>query len=159
MFFIRNAEPSDLATIVRFNAAMAMETEGIELDDSRLVPGVQAILSDPGKGRYFMVETDGGVVAQTLITREWSDWRNGFWWWIQSVYVLPEWRRKGIFRALYEHIEAEAQKSGDAVGLRLYVDNDNIAAQKTYTMLGMEESRYIFFERTGLAGEGDDKHV
>ena len=153
MLLIRDAEPTDLATIVRFNAAMALETEGLELDESRLVPGVQALLTDRNKGRYFIAEEDDTIVGQTMITLEWSDWRNGFWWWIQSVYILPEWRRKGVFRALYEHVSTEAQKAGNAVGLRLYVDSDNTTAHETYKSLGMEASRYLFFE-TATLGSG-----
>lgn len=146
MFAIRPAEMSDLATIVRFNSAMSLETEGKELDEMLLVRGVQALLADPTKGRYFLAEVGDTVVGQAMVTLEWSDWRNGFWWWIQSVYVLPEWRRKGIFRALYEYIRAEALKSGDAIGLRLYVDRQNRIAQEAYSRMGMELSRYVFFE-------------
>lgn len=150
MLLIRDAEPSDLVTIVRFNAAMALETEGIELNEMSLVRGVQALLADRNKGRYFVAEVEDAVVGQAMITLEWSDWRNGFWWWIQSVYVLPEWRERRVFRALYEYIRAEAGKAGDAVGIRLYVDSDNDIAQKAYTKLGMEPSRYVFFERAGF---------
>lgn len=158
MLLIRNAEPSDLATIVRFNTAMALETEGLELDEMRLVHGVQALLADRGKGRYFVAEVEDTVVGQAMITREWSDWRNGYWWWVQSVYVLPEWRRKGVFRTLHEQIAAEARKAGDAVGLRLYVDSNNQVAQEAYAKLGMEASRYLLFESAEFGMRSQDRN-
>ena len=145
MVRVREAEFIDLATLVRFNAEMAMETEALELEELRLVPGVQAVLSDTGKGQYYVAENEEIPVGQTLVTLEWSDWRNGYWWWLQSVYVLPDWRRKGVLRMLYNYIEEQARAAG-AVGLRLYVDKENETARKAYTLLGMEASRYSLYE-------------
>ncbi|RJP25719.1 MAG: GNAT family N-acetyltransferase [Candidatus Omnitrophota bacterium] len=147
MLEIRHADPADWPVIVEFNAAMAMETERLKLDRGCLSTGVRATLSDRAKGWYYLAVDDDVVVGQTMITLEWSDWRNGYWWWIQSVYVLPDWRRKGVFRALYETIAEEAKQAGNAVGLRLYVDRENHKAQETYVKLGMSASYYQFYEK------------
>ncbi|MEW6236356.1 MAG: GNAT family N-acetyltransferase [Candidatus Omnitrophota bacterium] len=144
-FSIRRANEIDLPTIADFNAAMAYETEGLVLDRKRLEGGIGAALNDSRKGWYYLAEAQGEAIAQTLITLEWSDWRNGWWWWIQSVYVIPSWRRKGVFRAIYEQIAKEAKEDG-AVGLRLYVEKENTGAQKTYIDLGMKTSHYQFYE-------------
>lgn len=145
MIFIRNAQPGDIDLIARFNCNLAKETEDFDLDQDLIRSGVKAIFDDPSKGQYFIAESDGIVIGQTAVTTEWSDWRNGYWWWIQSVYITQDARKRGVFRALYEHIKQEAQKA-DAVGLRLYVDQSNKAAQNTYRNLGMDESHYQFYE-------------
>ncbi len=131
---IRPARPEDRDLIVRFNRAMARETEGRDLEEATITAGVEAILADPSKGHYFLAERRAEVAGQLMVTPEWSDWRNGPVWWIQSVYVAPAHRRRGAGRA------------GGAVGLRLYVDRENLTAQDTYGTIGMSESRYIMFE-------------
>ena len=143
---IRRARPSDAATVARFNAAMGKETEGIVLDKRRLESGVRAILRDPTKGFYLVAKFRGKVVGQLMVTREWSDWRNGNFWWMQSVYVLPSYRRRGVYRALHEHAVRLAKKRKDICGIRLYVDHHNRRAQKVYKKLGMKKSDYVMFE-------------
>ena len=151
---IRPARPEDRDLIVRFNRAMARETEARDLEEATIAAGVEALLADPSKGRYFLAEgadvsgQSGGhaeVAGQLMVTPEWSDWRNGPVWWIQSVYVAPAHRRRGVYRLLHEHVR-EAGRAEGVVGLRLYVDRDNGTAQDTYGVLGMNESRYIMYE-------------
>ena len=144
---IRRATPADAATIAKFNQAMALETESLTLDPAKIVPGVQAVLSDEQKGYYFVAEIDGQIAGQMMVTFEWSDWRNGNIWWIQSVYVPPEHRRKGVFKALYNHVRDEASKN-KVVALRLYVERENVAAQQTYISLGMHLSHYLLMEES-----------
>jgi GNAT superfamily N-acetyltransferase len=143
---IKIAAPADSAVISDYNALMAKETEGIELDRERLRKGVEALFTDMSKGVYYLAEIDNTVVGQLMITYEWSDWRNATFWWIQSVYVLPEYRNQGIFRTLYRYIESLARKRGDVCGLRLYVDDANKIAQITYDALGMKQSHYKMME-------------
>jgi GNAT superfamily N-acetyltransferase len=138
----RHATASDIDIIVEFNASMAKETENIDLDRERLQKGTNALIADSSKGMYYVAETDGKVVAQLMVTYEWSDWRNGTFWWIQSVYVKPEYRKRGIFRSLYRYVESIAHDRGDICGLRLYVDRSNKHAQQTYGALGMKHSHY-----------------
>ena len=142
---VRAAEPSDAGTIVRFNRAMARETEDRDLDPEVLRAGVRTLLSDPGRGSYWIAEREGEVAGQTLVTIEWSDWRNAEIWWIQSVYVAPDHRRAGVYRALHDHVRDRARQRG-AAGLRLYVDRDNRRARAAYRELGMEEARYVMYE-------------
>jgi Acetyltransferases len=144
---IRQGTIQDLDTLVDFNAAMAFETEGLILDRERLRCGVKAVLSDPSRGFYWVAEVEGRVVGQMMITFEWSDWRNGTFWWIQSVYVSPEHRRRGVFRALYEHVEKQARDLPGVCGLRLYVEGGNAKAQRTYASLGMQRTSYQIFEK------------
>jgi GNAT superfamily N-acetyltransferase len=145
---IREARPADRPTLVDFNEWLARETEGKALDRSILGAGVDAALADPDRLRYWVAEPDpaGPVVGQAAITREWSDWRNGWLWWFQSVYVLPDYRGHGVFRALYRHIREMALASPDAIGLRLYVEEENHRAQATYRALGMQAGGYHVFE-------------
>ena len=143
---VRAARESDLDTIVAFNAAMARETEDKELDPEALRAGVTAMLQRADLGFYLVAEIDGGVCGQLMITTEWSDWRNGFFWWVQSVYVKPEFRRQGVYRALYQHVSAAALSQGDVRGIRLYVAKDNLPAQKVYQRLGMADSGYNLYE-------------
>jgi ribosomal protein S18 acetylase RimI-like enzyme len=143
---VRIATPADALVIIEFNAAMAKETENIELDRDRLRSGVEAILSDTAKGLYYVAEVDDKVVGQLMITYEWSDWRNADFWWIQSVYVHPEYRKQGIFRSLHRHIESLAQARGTVCGMRLYVDKKNKRAQRSYEALGMKQSHYQMME-------------
>lgn len=150
---IRLAAPDDAETIARFNQAMAQETEQRALDFERLRRGVEAVLRDSSKGRYWVAELDGRIVGQLLITYEWSDWRNGAFWWIQSVYVDPAFRRRGVFRALYEHVARQARQEPDVCGLRLYVEQDNQRAQGTYERLGMKPTPYRIYEVDFVLGQ------
>jgi GNAT superfamily N-acetyltransferase len=147
---IRRGVPADTALVAEMNARMAQETEHRTLDLAILTPGVQAVLCDSSRGLYFLAEQDGVVLGQTMITLEWSDWRNGWMWWIQSVYVKPDARRQGVFKALYQHIVEAAKAAGDVVGIRLYVEQENRTAQQTYLSLGMERTTYQLLERCPL---------
>jgi GNAT superfamily N-acetyltransferase len=143
---IRDAQPADARVIAGFNLRMAMETEGRPLDPDLINPGVEALLADATKGRYWVAEMRGQVVGQLMVTYEWSDWRNGVFWWIQSVYVRHDCRRKGVFSALHRHVEAIARSTPDVCGLRLYVKRANRRAQKTYLALGMTAPGYQVME-------------
>jgi len=142
---IRTAQLSDAPIIADFNARLASETEHVTLDRATLDAGVRAVLSDPQKGTYCLLEIDGAVAGQLMITHEWSDWRNGDIWWIQSVYVDQKFRRRGVFKALYEYVRQEARAS-NAAEIRLYVDRDNLKAQRTYAQLGMSMTNYLVME-------------
>jgi ribosomal protein S18 acetylase RimI-like enzyme len=144
---IRQATPADADAIAAGNRRMAWETEDLSLDAATLAAGVRAALADPHKGIYWVAESDGSVVGQLMITYEWSDWRNGVFWWIQSVYVPPEHRRRGIFRKLYETVEAAAQQTPGTCGLRLYVERANEVAQAVYQSHGMERTPYQLWEK------------
>jgi ribosomal protein S18 acetylase RimI-like enzyme len=145
MTTIRIATPKDSAAIIDFQQKMAWETEKMTLVPEIIAKGVNAVFIDPSHGQYWVAEDTGVVVASLLITYEWSDWRNKIVWWIQSVYVLPAFRRKGIFRSMYIRIQYEADKQSVA-GLRLYVETNNSRAQKTYEALGMTGKHYSMFE-------------
>ena len=145
MITIRKAIPEDASTIVDFQQKMAWETEHITLVHDVITSGVNAVFTSPALGQYWVAEDDGKVVASLLITNEWSDWRNANVWWFQSVYVLPAYRRTGIFRSMYSNIRNEADKQGVA-GLRLYVETNNSRAQKTYEALGMKSEHYTMYE-------------
>jgi GNAT superfamily N-acetyltransferase len=145
MLVIRKAIPSDAETIIDFQIKMAWETEKLTLADELITKGVAAVFNEPSRGGYYVAENDGKVVASLLITFEWSDWRNTNIWWFQSVYVLPEFRRQGIFRSMYAFIKLQADKHSIA-GLRLYVETNNFVAQKTYESLGMSGEHYRMFE-------------
>jgi GNAT superfamily N-acetyltransferase len=145
MITIRKAIPADAPPIIDFQLKMAWETEKITLNPQTVKKGVNAVFSDPGKGEYYVAEADRKIVASLLITYEWSDWRNRNVWWFQSVYVLPEFRRQGIFRKMYAFIRSKAEKQGVA-GLRLYVETGNSRAKKTYEALGMHSGHYSFYE-------------
>ena len=156
-FLVRDAAPGDTAAIAGFNARLAAETEEKALDPETLAAGVAAVLADPAKGRYFVAELavlaetadaagDGGPIGCLMITWEWSDWRNGAFWWIQSVYVRPENRGRGAFRALLDRAAAEATAAG-AVGLRLYAERENRGALATYARCGFSEPGYLVLER------------
>ena len=142
---IRPATPEDLERIILFNQAMARETEGRELDRRTLSKGVERLLEQPARGRYFVAEQDGEIVGQLMITTEWSDWRNGEIWWLQSVYVSKRLRREGVYRRLHEYVR-DLGRQKKVIGLRLYVERDNEPAQSTYRALGMRESSYLMFE-------------
>jgi len=145
--YIRQAIQNDIESIVYFNAEMAYETEGITLSSEKLTDGVKAVFDDDKKGFYIIAECDDRVVGQAMITYEWSDWRNAIFWWIQSVYVIPEYRKAGVFKAIFAEIKSMAESS-NVCGLRLYVERNNKVAKSVYLRLGMEESHYDFFEMT-----------
>ena len=139
---VRRAALSDLDRLVEFNAAMALETEGRNLEHSLLRAGVQGVLEDSSRGYYVVGEvpqqnTHSVVIGQLLITYEWSDWRNANFWWIQSVYVQQEWRNCGVFQALYRHVYDHAQARTDVCGVRLYVEHENTTAQAVYAKMGL----------------------
>lgn len=146
MLDARIATIKDCETIVRFQIAMALETEKLRLEPVTCALGVQAVFEDPGKGTYYVCEKSGVVIASMLILPEWSDWRNGKVWWIHSVYVEPNERRRGAFRKLYEHVKGLVSASNGLRGLRLYVDKSNLSAQKVYKTLGMTDEHYSLFE-------------
>jgi len=143
---IRRAVEEDIPLIVQFNQDMAWETEALELENEILHEGVTALFNDPTKGFYVVGEIDNNVVGCLMITYEWSDWRNGMFWWIQSVYVKKAYRRKGVFKTLYNYVKTIQVDQHEAIGLRLYVDSDNFNAQKTYRELGMQRTGYQLFE-------------
>lgn len=143
---IRKAEVHDIEQIVVFQLKMADETENIELDKTTVISGVSAVVADNTKGRYYVAELNSKVVGSLLTTYEWSDWRNGTILWIQSVYVLPEFRRKGIYRNLYSHLKQMVLENENLKGIRLYADKANETAHKTYQKLGMSPDHYITFE-------------
>ena len=144
---VRSATAADIDVIVQFNAAMAVETEAKTLDPKVLRAGVAAVLAEARRGFYLIAEHAGEVAGCLMITYEWSDWRNGDWWWLQSVYVRPEHRRGGVFRALYAEVERLARARADVVGVRLYVERDNVHAQRTYQSLGMHEDAYRMYSK------------
>ncbi len=143
---VRRAVSDDLETVVAFNIAMALETEGKSLEPDRLRQGVKEVLNSDQRGFYLLAVMNRRVVGQLLITDEWSDWRNGYFWWIQSVYVATDCRRRGVYRALDNLVRDEARRQGNVCGLRLYVDRDNQIAQRVYNSLGMSLSRYDMYE-------------
>lgn len=156
---IRDARPADAGIIAEFNSRMSEETEGIPLDPGLIGPGVEAILADPAKGRYWVAEIDGELVGQIMTTLEWSDWRNGSIWWLQSVYVRQDHRRSGVFSALYRHVESLARETPGVVGIRLYVEKDNERAKATYDKLGFSMTGYQLMQALWSghgATEGDD---
>jgi GNAT superfamily N-acetyltransferase len=142
---IREATVTDTPPIIEFQQAMARETESIELDAPVVTRGVHAVFDDPSRGRYFIAEAGEEVIASLLITYEWSDWRNGNVWWIQSVYVRPAFRRRGIYARMYEQVKAIAE-SENVRGIRLYVDRRNTPAQDVYRRCGMNGEHYLVFE-------------
>jgi len=147
---IRAATAADWPTIAEFNDRLALESEDKQLDRPTLEAGVRALLSDPRRGRYFLACAGEEIVGQLMHTYEWSDWRNGEIWWLQSVYVHTEYRRRGVFRRLYQHLTDLAAAEPDVVGLRLYVETQNVRAQRTYRDLGMSEAGYFVLERMPL---------
>lgn len=143
---IRPARPGDAGAIVEFQIRMARETEGLELDLPTVTRGVRAVFDDPSKGEYWVAEAGGRVVSSLMTTYEWSDWRDGTVLWVQSVYVLPEMRGSGVYRRLYEHLQERVRSSPGLMGIRLYVDRRNTAAQRVYERLGMSREHYEMFE-------------
>ncbi len=143
---VRQATAAEAVRIADFNRAMAMETEGLALDEKTVAAGVVALMGHPDRGFYLVAEADGAVAGCLLITYEWSDWRNKMFWWIQSVYVKPELRGRGIYRALDDKVQELAAKAGNVCGFRLYVHKGNARAQEVYRSLGMHETEYLLYE-------------
>jgi len=138
---------ADAAVIAEYNVALARESENLALDPAVVRKGVEAVLKDAAKGIYFAAEEDGRLVGQILLTYEWSDWRNGNFWWLQSVYVHPDFRSRGVFKSLYEHALQQAQSCAEVCGLRLYVETHNTRALDVYYRLGMKKTDYYMLER------------
>lgn len=143
---IREATIDDAETIIRFQKAMAKETEAVELDDRAVTEGVRRVFRDPQLGKYFVATIDGRVVAGLMITYEWSDWRSRTVWWIQSVFVEEASRRRRIYGKMYEHVQSLANADANVAGIRLYVDRHNVRAQEVYRRLGMNGDHYRVFE-------------
>jgi GNAT superfamily N-acetyltransferase len=143
---IRRAGKGDARTVAGFNVAMARETEARVLPQETALAGVLGLLSHPEYGFYLLAEAEGVVLGCLMVTFEWSDWRNGLFWWVQSVYVHPEHRRRGVYRRLYGYLREAALGQAGVCGLRLYVERDNAAACRTYEALGMKEAHYRMFE-------------
>lgn len=143
---IREARRDDLETLARWAEAMALETEHKRLDSLTVRRGIAVLFDAVQRGRYFVAERGNAPAGALMLTHEWSDWRNADWWWIQSVYVEPGHRRCGVYAALYRHVHALAEATPGVCGLRLYVEKDNGAAQRTYESLGMEDAGYRMYE-------------
>ena len=143
---IRDANANDVGLMARWAEAMAYETESKRLDTATVTRGLAIGVADPARSRYWIADVDGVPAGTLMVTFEWSDWRCGWWWWIQSVYVEPEQRRRGVYRALYAHVLALARAEADVRGLRLYVERDNVRAIRTYEFLGMHDSGYRLLE-------------
>jgi len=143
---IRNATRDDVVFLRDCNIAMAYESEQKQLAPEVLTRGIVAVFDHPERGFYIVAERDGERVGSLLITHEWSDWRNGGWWWIQSVYVMPDARRSGVFRSMYREIDTRARNTTGVIGLRLYVEKENTRAQATYAALGMEPAYYSLYQ-------------
>ncbi|XXK27419.1 N-acetyltransferase family protein [Arenicellales bacterium nBUS_45] len=144
---IRSAGPDDISDIAQFNIAMAQETEERQLDPETIQSGVSGVIQNHAHGFYLIAERDQVAVGSLLITFEWSDWRNGTLWWIQSVYVKPEHRRTGVFKALYDAVIVRARAAKSVRGIRLYVEQENLDAQSVYQKLSMQKTPYQMFER------------
>jgi GNAT superfamily N-acetyltransferase len=153
---VRAAQSAEANLLIDFQARLARETEGIDLDPQTLGRGVRAVFDDPTLGEYWVAELDREIAGCLLVTREWSDWRNGTVLWIQSVYVLPDARGRGVFRALYEHLRQRVESASDLKGIRLYVDQRNHAAGLTYERLGMNRDHYTLYEWLKPSAAGAD---
>lgn len=145
-YLIRPARRDEAAALADFQLRMADETEGLHLNPATVAAGVAAALDDPARGQYWVAEVGGEPAGCAMVTPEWSDWRNGWVWWIQSVYIRPEHRRRGVFRAIYAHLRQLVEVAPDLYGLRLYVARTNAAAQEVYQSLGMAGDHYVTFE-------------
>lgn len=143
---VRRAATRDADILVSFNRAMARETEGKDLPYEVIAPGVAGLMQHPEYGFYLVAEAQAQVVGSLLVTYEWSDWRNGLLWWVQSVYIRLEWRRRGVYGKLYETAKTLAQEAGNVRGFRLYVEKNNLTAQRSYSALGMKKAHYLLFE-------------
>jgi ribosomal protein S18 acetylase RimI-like enzyme len=146
MITIRKGIRTDADVIAAYNVAIAKETEHFDLDPVRTLAGVHGMFDDPSRGFYLVAESGGMIVGQLMITYEWSDWRNGVFWWIQSVYVQKDFRAQKVFRSLYEHVNAMAKEHGNVCGIRLYAEKDNTTAHAVYQKLGMKITEYNLLE-------------
>lgn len=144
-YIITRGAVCDIESIVQFQADMAMESEGCVLDKEKVTKGVTSAILDDSKGVYWVAKFEKRTIGSLMLTREWSDWNNEWYWWIQSVYVIPEFRRKGVYKAMYKKVK-DAAKANNVSQIRLYVDKTNVSAQKVYQNLGMQESHYLMFE-------------
>jgi GNAT superfamily N-acetyltransferase len=151
---IRRATPADVEVVTRFNIALADQSEGLALDPAVVRLGVAAVLGDPDKGDYWLATFGDRVVGQLMIIREWSDWRNAWWWWIQSVYVERDARGHGVYDALHAHVIARAEQEG-VRGVRLYVEHENVRAMRAYERVGMQPGHYRIYEQVLGGGRGD----
>lgn len=142
---ISKGQPDDVEAIALFQLDMAMESEGTQLDRDTVMRGVAAAMGDENKATYYVARVDGNAVGSLMLTREWSDWHNEWYWWIQSVYVMPEFRQKGVYRTMYTAVCDDARKQNVAQ-VRLYVDKTNVRGQKVYERLGMNQSHYLIYE-------------
>lgn len=145
-FRIRTASRGDAAALINFNQAMALETEGKQLEEEKITYGVEAVFTDEKKGFYVVAESEDRIVGGLMVTYEWSDWRNKWFWWIQSVYILPEGRGQKLYSRMYTFVKERAAEAGNVCGFRLYVETENTHAQKVYEALGMASSHYLMFE-------------
>lgn len=134
--------------MIEFNQAMALETEGKRLEPAVLAAGVRSVFDDPAKGFYVVAEDNGSIIGGLMVTYEWSDWRNAWFWWIQSVYIIPEYRGRSIYSRLYDHVKELAAARTDVCGYRLYVEKENTHAQRVYEKVGMEASHYQMYEES-----------
>ena len=144
-FVVSRGEVCDIDTIVQFQADMAMESEGCVLNKEKVTKGVTAAMLDDSKGIYWVAKYEGRTIGSLMITREWSDWNNEWYWWIQSVYVTPAYRKQGVYKAMYQKVK-DAAKENNVSQIRLYADKTNLSAQKAYQSLGMHKSHYLMFE-------------
>ncbi len=143
---IREATASDAETVTGFVVAMALDSEGIELAPAAVRTAVVTALDDPARARYWLAMQGERAVGQLMITTEWSDWNNAWYWWIQSVYVVPDCRRRGVFRETYRHVATVARERGDVCAIRLYVEHENASARRAYEQIGMAEAPYAVYE-------------
>lgn len=159
---VRPAGLDDVDVLVNFGAALAQETEARILDRDRLRRGTLAVLESSARGFYLVAELHEGswkaVVGQLLVTYEWSDWRNATFWWIQSVYVHPDWRRRGVYRRMHESVLAKGRAQGDVCGVRLYVEQENKAAHAVYRRVGLSCSPYLIFEEDFVLARRGQQH-
>ena len=144
-YVIARGAVCDIDSIVQFQTDMAMESEGCDLDKEKVTKGVTAAMLDDSKGIYWVAKFEGRTIGSLMLTREWSDWNNEWYWWIQSVYVIPEFRKQGVYKAMYLKVK-DAAKENNVSQIRLYVDKTNLSAQKVYKKLGMHESHYLMYE-------------
>ena len=144
---ITKGQIEDVESIAQFQVDMAMESEGTQLDKDIVTKGVSAAMADENKGLYYIARVDGKAVGSLMLTREWSDWNNGWYWWIQSVYVAPDYRRQGVYKSMYTAVCTDA-KQQNVAQVRLYVDKTNTRGQEVYSSLGMQESHYLIYETT-----------
>ncbi|MGI9310998.1 MAG: GNAT family N-acetyltransferase [bacterium] len=144
---MRDATRADAPALAEFNRRIAHETENLSLIPEVIRRGVEAVFDDPARGFYVVAEARAELIASLMVTTEWSDWRNGAFWWIQSVYVIREWRRRGVYQSLYRHVRERAARDSGVCGFRLYVERDNRVAQQTYAAAGMRQTRYNLFEQ------------